>query len=53
VAFFFLFFLHGTSIRTSQQGIAHNVLGLCVRWVFPSLKPIDSTNFNLSTNDYR
>lgn len=28
-----------------------NVLGLCVRWGFPALKPIDSINFNLSTND--
>ena len=34
-------------------GIAGNVLWLCVRWGFPALKPIDSTNFNLSTNDYR
>jgi site-specific DNA-methyltransferase (adenine-specific) len=25
-------------------------LWLCVRWGFPALKPIDSTNFNLSTN---
>ena len=33
--------------------IAYNVLWLCVRWGFPALKPIDSTNFNLSTNDYR
>jgi len=33
--------------------IATNVLWLCVRWGFPALKPIDSTNFNLSTNDYR
>ena len=30
-----------------------NGLWLCVRWGFPALKPIDSTNFNLSTNDYR
>lgn len=30
-----------------------NVFGLCVRWGFPALKPIDSTNFNFSTNDYR
>jgi len=33
--------------------MAHNVLWLCVRWGFPALKPIDSTNFNLITNDYR
>jgi len=26
VAFFFLFFLHGTSIGNGQQGITHNVL---------------------------
>jgi hypothetical protein len=32
------------SIRNSEW--------LCVRWGFPALKPIDSTNFNLSTNDY-
>jgi len=25
VAFFFLFFLHGTSIGNGQQGITHNV----------------------------
>jgi hypothetical protein len=53
VAFFFLFFLHGTSIGNGQQGISYNGLWLCVRWGFPALKPIDSTNFNLSTNDYR
>jgi hypothetical protein len=32
VAFFFLFFLHGTSIGNGQQGITHNVpsaLRLC------------------------
>jgi len=28
VAFFFLFFLHGTSIGTRQQGISYNVFGL-------------------------
>jgi len=28
MAFFFLFFLHGTSIRNGQQGITHNVLQL-------------------------
>ena len=33
--------------------MAHNGLWLCVRWGFPALKPIDSTKFNLSTNDYR
>ncbi len=26
VAFFFLFFLHGTSIGNGQQGISYNVL---------------------------
>ena len=35
------------------NGITPNVSWLCVRWGFPALKPIDSTNFNLSTNDYR
>jgi hypothetical protein len=29
----------------------NNVLWLCVHWGFPALKPINSTNFNLSTND--
>jgi hypothetical protein len=28
VAFFFFFFLHGTSIGNGQQGITHNVLWL-------------------------
>jgi hypothetical protein len=28
VAFFFLFFLHGTSIGTRQQGISYNGFGL-------------------------
>jgi len=29
VAFFFLFFLHGTSFGNGQQGISYNVLRLC------------------------
>jgi len=33
VAFFFLFFLHGTSIGTRQQGISYNVLRLINRAV--------------------
>jgi len=33
--------------------MAHNGIGLCVRWEFPALKPNSSNNFNLSTNDYR
>jgi len=28
VAFFFLFFLHGTSIGTRQQGISYNGIGI-------------------------
>jgi len=28
MAFFFLFFLHGTSIGTRQQGISYNGIGL-------------------------
>jgi hypothetical protein len=28
LAFFFLFFLHGTSIENGQQGISYNVIGL-------------------------
>jgi len=30
VAFFFLFFIHRTSIGNGQQGISYNGLGLCV-----------------------
>jgi hypothetical protein len=30
LAFFFLFFLHGTSIGNGQQGISYNVLRLGV-----------------------
>ena len=30
VAFFFLFFLHGTSIRNGQQGISYNVIEPCL-----------------------
>ena len=32
VAFFFLFFLHGTSIGTRQQGISYNEFWLCDGW---------------------
>jgi hypothetical protein len=39
--------------KKKLKQIAYNVIGLGVRWGFPALKPIDSTNFNLSTNDYR
>jgi hypothetical protein len=50
---FFSFFSF-TNVETKNVcPIAYNVSGLCVRWGFPALKPIDSTNFNLSTNDYR
>jgi len=38
VAFFFLFFLQGTSIGNGQQGISYNVRGLCVRADFEKLK---------------
>jgi hypothetical protein len=41
-------FLHGC-----LGSLLSNVLRLCVRWGFPALKPIESTNFNLITNDYR
>ncbi len=33
--------------------ITANGLWLCVRWGFPALKPINSTNVKFSTNDYR
>ena len=36
-----------------KSRMAHNVSWLCVRWGFPALKPINSTNFKYSTNDYR
>jgi len=38
VAFFFLFFLHGTSIGTRQQGISYNVWRLGGR--FNAAKPL-------------
>jgi len=34
VAFFFLFFLHGTSIGNGQQGISYNVPSIAVRCGF-------------------
>jgi hypothetical protein len=47
-------FFSSTNVETKNVcPIAYNGLWLCVRWGFPALKPIDSTNFNLSTNDYR
>jgi len=42
-----------TGCTMAGCALSDNVLWLCVRWGFPALKPIDSTNFNLSTNDYR
>ena len=51
--FLFKIFEPKISIRSTNVALAGNVFGLCVRWGFPALKPIDSTNFNLSTNDYR
>jgi len=35
------------------RSLAGNGWRLCVRLGFPALKPINSTNFKLSTNDYR
>jgi len=43
VAFFFLFFLQGTSIGNGQQGISYNVLRLCV------CLPL-AQSFNFTTN---
>jgi len=43
VAFFFLFFLHGTSIGNGQQGISYNGLRLCV------CLPL-AQNFKFTTN---
>ena len=40
VAFFFLFFLHGTSIGNGQQGISYNV------WVLAKAG-INSTNIQI------
>jgi hypothetical protein len=36
--FFFLSFLHGTSIGNGQQGISYNVSGLCVVALSKNLK---------------
>jgi hypothetical protein len=44
VAFFFLFFLHGTSIGNSQQGISYN--GLHIR-----RQGLELLNFQLKTDD--
>ena len=38
VAFFFLFFLYGTSIGNGQQGISYNGLRLAVRAGFNAQK---------------
>ncbi len=46
VAFFFLFFLHGTSIGNGQQGISYNgkgfaMCGLCAKYFQPHIaKPV-------------
>ena len=45
LAFFFLFFLHGTSIGNGQQGISYNDPRLCEG------KGLEALNFKLSTND--
>jgi len=55
LAFFFLFFLHGTSIGTRQQGISYNVktLGeeadLKAQTFSLAKMPIESTNIQFST----
>ena len=46
VAFFFLFFLHGTSIVNGQQGISYNVSAM-------SSGGFGTTHFNLITNENR
>jgi hypothetical protein len=46
-----LIFCYGNACAASPYDA--NGMWLCVRWGFPALKPIDITNFNLSTNDYR
>ena len=33
VAFFFLFFVHGTSIGNGQQGFSYNIKRLCDAWL--------------------
>ena len=50
VAFFFLFFLHGTSIGIRQQGISYNARWLCVRAELETQKLNMETQFNNSTN---
>jgi hypothetical protein len=42
VAFFFLFFLHGTSIGNCQQGISYNVLQL------GEVADLEALTFNLA-----
>jgi hypothetical protein len=49
VAFFFLFFLHGTSIGNGQQGISYNVLGLYVVGDYTHKSSIEVQKFNKST----
>jgi hypothetical protein len=55
VAFFFLFFLHGTSIGNGQQGISYNVKVLCAVGDFgngtfnPPPKPDSIANVQLTT----
>jgi hypothetical protein len=43
VAFFFLFFFHGISIGSGQQGISYNGAIICVRWGVTPPKIINST----------
>jgi len=50
VAFFFLFFLHGTSIGNGQQGISYNGLGLCAVWDFKAQKFSLAQKFNRNPN---
>ena len=49
VAFFFLFFLHGTSIGNGQQGISYNVLRLCEVGDLTHKSRLEALMFNLST----
>jgi hypothetical protein len=50
VAFFFLFFLHGTSIGNGQQGISYNVSVLYDVADFQHESPIRSTKVEFITN---
>lgn len=50
LAFFFLFFLHGTSFGSGQQGITHNGLQICEGWDFYHKIKIETQNYGFTKN---